>query len=53
MTDLQTRRAAMNLAAQLPADPKDRKAIVRYLVELLPFLNGDEQVAHKRPCQHY
>lgn len=42
MKDLQRRRAAMNLAAQLPTDTSDRKAIVGYFLQILPFLDGED-----------
>jgi hypothetical protein len=40
MTDAQCRRQAMQLAAQLPADPAVRRTIVDYLQQLLPFMDG-------------
>lgn len=40
MTDAQCRRAALNLAAQLPPDDKARRQIVEYFNALQMFLQG-------------
>lgn len=40
LNDQQCRRAAMNLAAQLPADLKTRERVLEYLQALVPFLDG-------------
>lgn len=42
MTDTERRRIALQLAAQLPKDPKDRRQIVEYLGDLLPWLDGQD-----------
>jgi hypothetical protein len=41
LNDQQCRRAAMNLAAQLPADIRARARVLEYLRTLAPFLDGD------------
>jgi hypothetical protein len=42
LNDQQCRRAAMNLAAQLPADLRTRARVLEYLRALVPFLDGRE-----------
>lgn len=46
-TDAQARRVAMNLAAQLPATPKDARLVVEYMAALTRFASGDAEIAER------
>lgn len=42
MTDAECRRTAMVLSAQLPRAGQDRRRVLDYMRELVPFLDGQE-----------
>lgn len=42
MTDLEARRRAMNLAAQLPANPKARRDVLLHMIALTTFMDGND-----------